>query len=449
MTVIFILLLCVVLSAVERKGSQTMLYSQYESSIKGILQFVAAEIDVDDLAKCIDTGVKSPKYHDLQALLDKVKERHELHFIYIIVPLNAEPYDNIKNVIAGATQYEYEHEADEIVQLNSLTGDSYSADTAKQYLDAYQSGEMTFFEGKSEWGTDYTGLLPLKDSSGNLVAALCIDEDIAEINARLRNNTIEVVILILALGAFFAGVFFFWTERNITEPIEQLGTSVVEFASKCKNQKDPEALKIDVPIIRTGNEVEVLAHAVLEMSDAIRDYVVNIEYTESELARMSVLVNKDTLTNVRNKNAYGAFVNEKEAKIQNGEAQPFALLLANLYDLDKVIEASGYKKGNLYIQKCCGVICETFSHSPVFRINVDEFAVVLMGQDYQEKTALVNRLQSVYQEMKQNEELPVWERCSAAFGIAEYQPGKTQHFEELFKQADKSMREEKKRLQKH
>ena len=48
--------------------------------------------------------------------------------------------------MAGATQYEYEYEADELVRLNSLTGDSYSPQTAAKYLNAYQSGKLTFFE---------------------------------------------------------------------------------------------------------------------------------------------------------------------------------------------------------------------------------------------------------------------------------------------------------------
>lgn len=41
-------------------------------------------------------------------------ERLDIHYIYIIEPLNTEATDNIRNVIAGATQYEYENEADEL-----------------------------------------------------------------------------------------------------------------------------------------------------------------------------------------------------------------------------------------------------------------------------------------------------------------------------------------------
>ena len=56
-TVFFILVLCVILSAVQYKSSKAMLYSQYESSIRSVLNYVAEEIDVDDLAKCIQTGL--------------------------------------------------------------------------------------------------------------------------------------------------------------------------------------------------------------------------------------------------------------------------------------------------------------------------------------------------------------------------------------------------------
>lgn len=447
-TTFFILLLCVILSAVQYKSNQAMLYSQYESSIGGILRYAAAEIDADDLAECMRTGVKSPKYHELQTALDKLKERLEIHFIYIIVPLNAEPVDNVKNVIAGATQYEYEYEADEIVQLNSLTGDSYSPETAQKYLDAYNSGQLSFFEESSQWGSDYTGLLPLFDSNGEAVAALCIDVDTAEIQAKLRNNMVEEVILIGMLGAIFIFIFFIWTERKVSDPIELLETSVVEFASQCSNQKDPEALEIDVPLIHTNNEVEMLADAVSRMSKTIREYVKGIVSAERELARVSLMVNKDTLTEMRNKNAFDAFIHKKEEELHGGKAEPFALVIADLNGLKEVNETFGHAKGDLYIKKGCQMICEIFSHSPVFRISGDEFAVILAEQAYDERTALISRAQSVFQDLERDESLPLWERCSAAFGVTAYRPDEDCSFEAIFIRAEENMYQEKERMKK-
>ena len=131
-----------------------MIYNQYETYMGSILNYVAEDIDVDDLEECINTGVASPKYYEVQAALDRAKERLPIHFIYIFIPLNTEDYDNLQNVMAGATQYEYEFEAEDLVQLNSLTGDSYSPETAGKYLSAYQTGELSYFLSKSEWGID-------------------------------------------------------------------------------------------------------------------------------------------------------------------------------------------------------------------------------------------------------------------------------------------------------
>ncbi|MBR3105980.1 MAG: GGDEF domain-containing protein [Clostridia bacterium] len=445
--IIFILLLCVVLSVVQYNSYKTMLYSHYKSQITGILRFAELEIDVNDLARCIETGVKTDKYLETQKSLDKIKESLNVHFIYIVVPLNTEPMNNMKNVIAGATQYEYEYEADEIVQLNELTGDSYSPETARKYLDAYQSGELSFFEASSQWGCDFTGLLPLLDAGGKPVAALCVDVDVAEINGKLRNNIVEGNILILLLGMLFVGAFYVWVERKVSDPIEQLEASVVEFASKCRDQKDPEALNIDVPVIRTHNEVETLADAVSRMGSAIRDYVQNIASTERELERVTLLANKDNLTGVRNQNAYDTYMAELQSKIAEGDQEPFALLLADLNHLEKVNNTCGHEKGDQYIQKTCRVICEVFSHSPVFRISGDEFAVVLTGQDYQERNALLRWARTTFRDIEQDETLPLWERCSAAIGVAECEPGTDLTFEGITERVMESMVQEKERMQ--
>ena len=122
-------------------------------------------------------------------------------------------------------------------------------------------------------GDDYTGLLPLHDSQGNRVAALCVDVDVTEIHRTLRNRIIESISLIVLLGIGFIVVFIVWAGRNVIRPIEQLERSAVEFASKCRDQKDAEALKIETPDIRVDNEIATLAGAVSEMSEAMRDYV--------------------------------------------------------------------------------------------------------------------------------------------------------------------------------
>ena len=37
----------------------------------------------------------------------------------------------------------------------------------------------------------------------------------------------------------------------------------------------------------------------------------------------------------------------------------------------------------MLIRRSCDTICETFKHSPVFRVAGDKFAVIAMGHDYE------------------------------------------------------------------
>ena len=444
-TVSFIIVLSIVLSVVQYSHYKEMLYERYDNYIGNILHFVAGSIDTDDLAECIRTGKPSQKYRELQKLLDTLRDRTDIHFIYVIEPLNTEPVDNIKNIIAGVSQYEYENIADQLVYLNMLTGDSYSPETAAKYLNAYNTGKLSFFEEISQWGDDYTGLLPLYDSQGNKIAALCVDIDVAFIRGKLMKNAESIVLTVVLIGSVFALLFYFWAARSVTHPIEQLEHSVTEFAASCKDQKDPDALQINVPPIQTNNEVESLADAVKKMSEAMQGYVKSIVYTESELARMAVLANKDALTGVRNKNAYDACSIDLQARMRSRGLR-FAIAMIDLNGLKQINDSYGHEKGDIFIQKCCALICRIFSHSAVFRIGGDEFAAVMQGEDYENRAELLEKAHAEFERSSADESLPPWERCSAAIGIAAYEEGKDGRVEEILSRADKNMYADKSRI---
>ena len=440
---IFLILLGILLSLTQYMHYRRMLYKRYEYYIENVLKYASAGIDKDDLAECMRTGVESEKFRALQTYLDGIRESFDMHFLYVIVPLNTNETDNIQNVIAAVSAYEYENLADELVKLNQLTGNSYSPATAKKYLDAYESGQLSFFEEVSEWGDDYTGLLPLYDSAGNRFAALCMDIDILDIHTQLRQNTVNTIAIIALLGAAFAIAFLWWTGHNVTHPIEQLENSAVRFASTCLEQHDPEALRMELPSIKTDNEVESLAKAILKMSEAMRTYLTNFVYAEDELQRMTILANKDALTNVRNKNAYDTYIREMEERLKR-EPFPFAILMVDLNYLKRVNDSYGHEKGDEYIKKCCATLCETFAHSPVFRIGGDEFTVILMGHDYENRAALLQKARALFESSAADEKAAPWERISIAIGMAEYHAGDS--LEELLERADKNMYREKRRM---
>lgn len=100
----------------------------------------------------------------------------------------------------------------------------------------------------------------------------------------------------------------------------------------------------------------------------------------------------DALTGVRNKHSYLEEEEKLNRLIAEKKQPPFAVSLLDLNDLKKVNDTAGHQAGDNCLRQACRLICETFSHSPVFRVGGDEFAVISRGEDYArigELTALI------------------------------------------------------------
>ena len=290
--VLFVFILCTVLGLVSYTGFYQETYRHYEEYIGSILNYIEANIDVDDLEQCIRTNQKSDKFHTLQKFLDNMKQNVNFDYNYVIIPLNTDPTDNMRNVIAGVSKEEYENESDYLVELNQLTGTSYPPEIAKKYLDAYESGKLTFFEESTEWGDEYTGLLPLYNSRGEKVAALCLDMDIHRMQSQLFSHAMLIVVATIIVGMLFTIPFALWTRRDISRPIRQLEASVTKFAAVSHLHSSPEELVLRMEPITTENEVESLYHAVVKMSDDIRAYAIHLTDVEVETKQHSIVLSE-------------------------------------------------------------------------------------------------------------------------------------------------------------
>jgi diguanylate cyclase (GGDEF)-like protein len=65
-------------------------------------------------------------------------------------------------------------------------------------------------------------------------------------------------------------------------------------------------------------------------------------------------------------------------------SQPgFAVVMLDVNDLKLVNDTQGHQAGDQYLRDACKIICDTFKHSPVFRVGGDEFVVITQGSDYE------------------------------------------------------------------
>lgn len=211
---------------------------RYQTYTTDILNYVAREIDGDDLQNCMKTKIKSEKYNDLQKLANDLKETHDLEFLYIIQPISENPPDNMMDVLAAYTQYEVDVEPETLTYLGKMTDDFYPPEVAKNYLARMDKNpEVTFFQNSSDFGNIYTAIRPIFNSKGEPIAVLCADVLIDDITAgKVRFAKMSLAVALIA-GLMLVAIMSHWLRRRIAEPIMRLKNSATSFAERSHGKK--------------------------------------------------------------------------------------------------------------------------------------------------------------------------------------------------------------------
>ena len=436
--IIFLLLLSVLLSVANLTLHRNFVYQDYQVYIQDIINYTMIGIDGDDLKTCIETKTETEKYKETLLFMDKIIDNyHDIHYLYVITPLNTNETGNIMSVLS-AERYEDRYVNTEgNLYLGWISEDEYDSASAKRFFDVMNGNETVFFEEHTGWGTDYTGAVAIKDSAGTGIAVLCVDIDISFINQSIINYALVNITVITVLGVIFIVLFLLWSRSNITLPIKMLEEGAVSFVNKSSGQRDINKLEFTPPEIKQDNEIKALSDAVVKMTEDMREYVADIINAEEKAMNMQILANRDALTGIRNKMAY-------ENEISSIDDIKVGLAVIDLNNLKTVNDEYGHEKGDISIKKLASIICEVFSHSPVFRIGGDEFVIVLRKYDYDHYNELQDRFISIILDMSKDESLSPWERVSAAIGAAFFKEGDDMN--SLFERADHEMYACKKKM---
>lgn len=149
----------------------------------------------------------------------------------------------------------------------------------------------------------------------------------------------------------------------------------------------------------------------------------------------------DSLTRVKSKSAYDDFVQALQDRLDGG-AFEFAIGVFDCDGLKSINDRFGHDKGNEYLKAASRLICHAFTHSPVFRIGGDEFAVVLQGEDFLNRESILRRFEEDQTQTRVSAANP-WERVSVAVGVAVYDRGSDETVSDTARRADQIMYENK------
>jgi diguanylate cyclase (GGDEF)-like protein len=247
---------------------------------------------------------------------------------------------------------------------------------------------------------------------------------VLEINAQRNKHLKQSIIFILFLLAFTTAISIFFS-RSITKPLKKLTAEAKKMIMGDMNAEFN---------IRQNDEIGDLAKSFSAAKFHINQY----------MKHMQGLAFQDSLTNLRNKMAYDSFLNDLEQRIQEGEVESYGIIVLDLNNLKEINDTYGHENGNAYLINSSKLICQVFTHSPVFRIGGDEFIAILIGDDLDNHHNLLRQLKDGMNSTK-NASFP-WKQISIAYGIGIAPVAKSTTIAETFNKADKNMYKNKRAI---
>ena len=163
---------------------------------------------------------------------------------------------------------------------------------------------------------------------------------------------------------------------------------------------------------------------------------------KQQIKNLSQRANYDALTSVRNKGAFNDYIDNVQTRINNGETADVAICIFDCNNLKTINDVHGHDKGDEYIKNACHFICTTFRRSAVFRIGGDEFAAVLMNEDFLNRDNLVEIFNNEQEAISAAASDP-WHQLHIAIGMAVYSSYTDSSLSDTIKRADDLMYEHK------
>ena len=248
---------------------------------------------------------------------------------------------------------------------------------------------------------------------------LNVSVPVSEINKEWKSLLNESVFVTLVLLIVFIIITVRLTE-HISKPLKDLTKAALEV----------DKGNYDVKFDYQGND---------EVGTLTRTFSMLVNHIKVHIDDLNHLVYSDALTSVRNKGAFDVFVRQLQSDIKKKKPDlHFAIAIFDCDNLKTINDTHGHQRGNQYLKTAVSLICEVFHHSPVFRIGGDEFAAILMNDDYNNRADLACIFEKKSAEIRDVVDED-WEQVNVSFGMSEYEPGKDKLVADVIKRADELM----------
>ncbi len=263
--IIFAVILSVLIGVAGSLIFDRAIQKQYNDRGYVVANMILHAIDHDRIARYVETWEEDEYYPQMEAYLRAVEDYSNAAYIYIAVP-----YED------RTMRYVYDSD--------TFMGDTdpIAADFDEVW-NAYINGERPesyLTRNSPKYGALTSSCLPVKDSSGKVVALLFVDTHMEVILSTLYKYICNMIIISVILLIAYCMINFRLLNKNFIGPITVIMKNVSTFV---QNNAHSDGM---LETIKTGDEMEDLAREIDKMENDIVKYIDNIQAITAERERL-------------------------------------------------------------------------------------------------------------------------------------------------------------------
>lgn len=149
----------------------------------------------------------------------------------------------------------------------------------------------------------------------------------------------------------------------------------------------------------------------------------------------------DALTSMNNKLAYDRLVSEVSKKMFEPNYK-FAVMIFDVNGLKMTNDTYGHDQGDKLLVRCCNLIKQSLPNTPLFRIGGDEFAAIILGEDYANRERIIRELHENIDKAHEKAS-SLLDDTSIAIGVSTFNPKRDRDYLSVFSRADAEMYDNK------
>ena len=292
---LLIVLMGVILSLVAilvsyRVFSSTMM-GYYETLATNLVRTLATQLDAEELDHYYETGEMDDTYYATQDFIRDMVDSNDVEYLYVVRPHGVGVtflFDSDMETGEGG-----EYEDGGYCALGTYVD---LVGGFAENLDKLLAGQEVepIVQWDESFGWLMTAMTPVLHEDGTMAGYVMADISMNEVMNTQRTFLIALAVLLAALTLGFLVLFLMVMRRTVIRPIDQLTQATGAFIQNNEEELAAGTATVNVPDIRTGDEVELLADSFRKMEEDMISYLRSFMAITAEKERIGAELNVAT-----------------------------------------------------------------------------------------------------------------------------------------------------------